>query len=358
MAARVMVMAGGTGGHVFPALAVAEELRRRGCEVTWLGAPDSFEARVVPQHGFAIDWVDAFRLRGQGKGGLLLAPFKMLRAMGQAWRAIRRSRPQVLLGMGGFVTGPGGLVARLLRLPLVIHEQNAIPGMTNQWLARIAVRVLEAFPGSFPTERGAVTLGNPVRREIADLDAPERRFEDRLGPCRVLVIGGSLGATALNAILPEALALLAPEHRPRVRHQAGRGKLDTARKAYAEAGVEAEVSEFLDDMAAAYAWADLVVCRSGALTVTELAAAGVGSILVPFPHAVDDHQTHNARFLSEPGAGVLIQQRELDEARLAGLLAELCADRPRLLNMARVARRLAKPDATERVADICEQVAA
>jgi UDP-N-acetylglucosamine--N-acetylmuramyl-(pentapeptide) pyrophosphoryl-undecaprenol N-acetylglucosamine transferase len=240
----------------------------------------------------------------------------------------------------------------------VIHEQNAIPGMTNQWLARIAVRVLEAFPGSFPAERGAQALGNPVRRDIAELDPPQTRFQGRTDACRVLVIGGSLGATALNESLPEALALLAPERRPQVRHQAGRGKLDAARKAYDAAGVEAEVSEFLDDMAGAYAWADLVVCRSGALTVTELAAVGIGSILVPFPHAVDDHQTHNARYLTESGAGVLIPQNRLDKGRLAELLAELCADRPRLLSMAQAARRLARPDAAERVADICEQVAA
>jgi UDP-N-acetylglucosamine--N-acetylmuramyl-(pentapeptide) pyrophosphoryl-undecaprenol N-acetylglucosamine transferase len=264
----------------------------------------------------------------------------------------------VLLGMGGFVTGPGGLVARLLRLPLVIHEQNAIPGMTNQWLARIAARVLEAFPGSFPEARRALALGNPVRPEIAELDPPERRLEGRSGPCRVLVVGGSLGATALNERLPEALSLLAVEERPRVRHQAGRGKHNAAREAYSAAGVQAEVSEFLDDMAAAYAWADLVVCRSGALTVSELAAAGVGSILVPFPYAVDDHQTHNARFLTESGAAVLIQQSDWEPRRFADLLATLCADRPRLLAMARAARDLAQPDAARRVADICEQVAA
>lgn len=357
MAARVMVMAGGTGGHVFPALAVAEELRRRGCEVTWLGAPDSFEARLVPRYGFAMAWVDAFRLRGQGLASLLAAPFRMLRAMVQAGRAMRRSRPQVLLGMGGFVTGPGGLVARLLRLPLVIHEQNAIPGLTNRWLAGLATRVLQAFPGSFPAARRAETVGNPVRSEIGALAEPGQRFERRTGPCRLLVLGGSLGAAALNERLPQTLAQLATEVRPRVRHQAGRGKLEATRTAYDAASVEAEVSEFLDDMAGAYAWADLVVCRAGALTVSELAAAGVGSILVPFPFAVDDHQTRNAHYLSDAGAAVLIQQTELEAPRLAELLADLCVDRARLLAMAEAARHLAVPDAARRVADICEEVA-
>ena len=353
-----MVMAGGTGGHVFPALAVAEELRSRGCEVTWLGAPDSFEARQVPQHGFAIDWVDAFRLRGQNKLGLLLVPFKLLRAMSQAWRAIRGRRPQVLLGMGGFVTGPGGLVARLLRLPLVIHEQNAIPGMTNQWLARIATAVLEAFPGAFPAESRAQAVGNPVRKEIAAMVSPDQRLAGRSGAFQLLVIGGSLGADALNQHLPETLALMAIEDRPRIRHQTGRGKFESTLAAYRNAGVEAEVSEFIEDMAEAYSWADLVVCRAGALTVSELAAVGVGAILVPFPHAVDDHQTLNARYLTEAEAGVLIQQRDLDPQRFADVLSALGKDRQRLLSMAQAARRLARLDAAERVADICERVAA
>lgn len=358
MAARVMVMAGGTGGHVFPALAVAQELRQRGCDVSWLGTPHSFEARLVPQYGFAMDWVDARRLRGQGLSGLVLAPYRLLRAMLQAWRVLRRRRPQVVLGMGGFVTGPGGLVSRLLGRPLVIHEQNAIPGLTNQWLARLATRVLEAFPGSFPATRHAVATGNPVRAEISALASPEQRFAARQGPCRLLILGGSLGAAALNEKVPEALSLLAPERRPQVRHQAGRDKAEATRSAYVAAGVDADVSDFLHDMAEAYAWADLVVCRAGALTVCELAATGVGAVLVPYPHAVDDHQTRNARYLTEAGAGHLLPQPQLTAQGLAELLGQLCGDRAGLLDMARAARRLARPDAATRVADICMEVAA
>ena len=353
-----MVMAGGTGGHVFPALAVAQELRRRGCEVSWLGTPQSFEARIVPQYGFPMDWVDAYRLRGQGLAGKLLAPFRLLRAMLQAWQVLRRRQPQVVLGMGGFVTGPGGLVSRMQRRPLVIHEQNAIPGLTNQWLARIATRVLEAFPGSFAPARQAQVTGNPVRHEIASLPSPRERCAARQGPCRLLVLGGSLGAAALNEKVPEALSLLAADERPAVRHQAGRDKADATRRTYAAAAVEAEVSDFLHDMAEAYGWADLVVCRAGALTVCELAAAGVGAVLIPFPHAVDDHQTRNARYLVDAGAGHLLQQSALTAAGLADLLRRLCNDRAGLLTMAEAARELARPDAAVRVADVCIEVAA
>jgi len=356
MAARVMVMAGGTGGHVFPALAVAQELRAQGWEVTWLGTPDSFEARTVPQYGFPIEWVQSFRLRGQGVFSLLLAPFRMLRAMLQAWRVLRRQRPQVVLGMGGFVTGPGGLVSWLLRTPLVIHEQNTIPGMTNRYLARIADRVLEAFPGAFEQDAAAEAVGNPVRAEIAALPEPAERFAGREGPCRLLVLGGSLGAQALNVMLPQALAML-PEHRRyEVRHQAGRGKADVTQAAYRAAGVEARVSDFLNDMAEAYAWADLVICRAGALTISELTSAGIAAILVPFPHAVDDHQTHNARFLSDAGAACLLPQQQLDPDALATLLGGYCDDRTQLLKMAEAARRLAQPAATSRVAAVCAEV--
>jgi UDP-N-acetylglucosamine--N-acetylmuramyl-(pentapeptide) pyrophosphoryl-undecaprenol N-acetylglucosamine transferase len=356
MAARVMVMAGGTGGHVFPALAVAQQLRSQGWDVTWLGTPDSFEARTVPQYGFPIDWVDSFRLRGQGMASLLLAPFRLLRAMSQAWQVLQRRRPQVVLGMGGFVTGPGGLVSLLTRTPLVIHEQNTIPGLTNRWLARIARRVLEAFPGSFPAAASAEAVGNPVRAEIAALAAPAERFADRQGPCRLLVLGGSLGAQALNETLPQALALL-PEHRRyEVLHQAGRDKAEATQAAYASVGVEARVTDFLHDMAEAYAWADLVLCRAGALTISELTSAGVAAILVPFPFAVDDHQTHNARFLCDADAARLLPQTQLDAESLAILLGEFCDDRPRLLRMAQAARALAQPHATARVAEVCAEV--
>ena len=357
MVARVMIMAGGTGGHVFPALAVAQELRALGCEVHWLGTPNSFEARIVPQYGFEIDWIDARRLRGQGAAALLFAPFRLLRAMFQAARVMRRRRPAVVLGMGGFVTAPGGLVCRLLRRPLVVHEQNAIPGMTNQWLARVATRVLEAFPGSFDAARHAEVTGNPVRGEIAALPPPAERYAGRGGPCRLLVMGGSLGAAALNEKVPEALSLLPGSERPRVRHQAGRGMAESARRSYVAVGVEAEVSDFLHDMAEAYGWADLVICRAGALTIAELAAAGVACVLVPYPHAVDDHQTRNAQQLEGAGAARLIPQSRLTAERLAGVLRTLCGDRAALLAMAEAARRLAQPQATARVAQVCLEVA-
>lgn len=356
MAARVTIMAGGTGGHVFPALAVAHELAARGCQISWLGTPDSFESRVVPAHGFALDTVAAYRLRGQGLVERLLAPIRLLRAMGQAWRVLRQRRPQVVLGMGGFVTGPGGLVSWLMRTPLVVHEQNAIPGLTNRWLARVAARVLEAFPGSFPPASGAQATGNPIRAEIAALPEPAAIDPDR--PLHLLIMGGSLGAQALNETLPAALALIPSADRPQVRHQAGRGKGGETLSDYQLHGVAAEVSEFVDDMAEAYGWADLVICRAGALTVSELMAAGLPSILVPFPFAVDDHQTVNAGFLADAGAARLIQQHEMDAKSLAELLQSLLSDRTALHVMAQRAYRMARRDATRRVADICEEIAA
>lgn len=354
-AGRVTVMAGGTGGHVFPALATAQELARRGWEVSWLGVPDSFESRLVPAYGFPLDLVPVRKIRGQGLRAWLLAPLHLGTALVHAARALRRRRPGVVLGMGGFVSGPGGLVSRLLGYPLVIHEQNAIPGLTNRALARIATRVLEAFPGSFGATRRAVAVGNPVRAEIVALAPPASRLAARPGPARLLVIGGSLGAQALNETLPPALAGLPAPTRPQVRHQAGRGKAEATEAAYRAAGVAAQVTEFVDDMAQAYAWADLVVCRAGALTVSELAAAGVAAILVPYPHAVDDHQTRNAAFLADAGAGILLPQTALTAGRLAEVLAGVVGDRPRLLAMAEAARRLARPDAAQRVADACEE---
>lgn len=355
MAARITIMAGGTGGHVFPALAVAHELAGRGWQVNWMGTPDSFESRVVPQHGFELDTIAAFRLRGQSLMDRLLAPLRLLRAMWQAQSVLRRRRPQVVLGMGGFVTGPGGLVSRLLGLPLVIHEQNAIPGLTNRWLARIASRVLEAFPGSFAGRAGAIATGNPVRVEIGRLPSPEP-IDDRRA-LRLLVVGGSLGAQALNEQVPVAIALLAQAARPLIRHQAGRDKADATLAVYLRAGVEADVVEFVDDMAEAYQWADLVICRAGALTVSELMAAGKPSVLVPFPFAVDDHQTVNARFLTQADAALLLPQADMTAARLAATLQELLGDRGRLQRMAQRAYALAKRDATRVVADHCEEVA-
>jgi UDP-N-acetylglucosamine--N-acetylmuramyl-(pentapeptide) pyrophosphoryl-undecaprenol N-acetylglucosamine transferase len=352
-----MVLAGGTGGHVYPALAAAQELASRGWEIAWLGARDGFEARVVPGYGFPIDVVDVRKVRGEGLGAWLLAPVRLLRAMVEAAAVLRRRRPAVVLGMGGFVAGPGGLVARLLGMPLVIHEQNAIPGLTNRWLARVATRVLQAFPDTFPGGSRAATVGNPVRAEIVALPRPEQRYADRSGPGRLLVIGGSLGARALNDAVPAALSTLPAAARPLVRHQAGRGKAEATEAAYRAAGVVADVSEYLIDMAGAYGWADLVVCRAGALTVSELAAAGVPAVLVPYPFAVDDHQTRNARFLAEAGAGVLLPQTELTAERLGRVLTELIGDPAGLRRMAEAARRLARPDAARRVADACEEVA-
>lgn len=352
-----MLMAGGTGGHVFPALAVAQELRERGVCISWLGSVDSFESRVVPEQGIDIQLVNIKGLRGKGLAGWLSAPFKIFRALLQSARILRQRRPRVVLGMGGFVTGPGGLAARLLGIPLVIHEQNAVPGMTNGWLARLATRVFEAFPGSFSPATGAVACGNPVRREIATLPGPAVRLQGRTGPVRLLVVGGSLGAQALNRALPQVLADLEAGMRPQVRHQAGQGKSEATRAAYRALGVDADVSDFIQDMAAAYGWADLVVCRAGALTVSELAGAGVASILVPFPHAVDDHQTRNAGYLVQAGAARLLPQETLEREGLSEELQALLVDREQLLAMAVKARALAMPGATAVVADYCEEMA-
>ena len=354
---RVLIMAGGTGGHVFPALAVAEELRGRGIEVCWMGTRRGLEASVVPAAGIPIEWVTVGGLRGKGWKTLLVVPFQLTRAAAQVVAIMLRRRPAVVLGMGGFVAGPGGAITWLLRLPLVIHEQNAIAGFTTRMLAPLAGRVLEAFPGTFKRKRVYHT-GNPVRRAIAALPAPAQRFAQRDGPLRLLVLGGSLGARALNETLPRVLARLPAGERPDVWHQAGKRNIEEARAGYATAGVAGRIEPFIDDMAEAYAWADLVICRAGALTVAELAAAGVGAILVPYPFAVDDHQTHNARYLVQHGAALCVQQNELNDERLARLLQDfLVSGRPRLLDMAEAARTLAVTDAAAQVAQHCLEVA-
>lgn len=353
----VMMMAGGTGGHVFPALAVAEELRLSGVPVVWMGTRRGLEARLVPQAGFPIEWIGVAGLRGHGLTRLLRAPWMLARAAWQAAAVLRRCRPRLALGMGGFASGPGGIMAWLLGIPLVVHEQNARPGITNRWLARIAGRVLQAFPDSFPPACQAQTVGNPVRASIVALAAPAQRLAGHSGRPRLLVVGGSQGALALNRLVPAALALLAPDQRPEVWHQAGGTQQEVAADAYREAGVAARLEPFIEDMAGAYGWADLVLCRSGAITVAELAAAGVGAVLVPFPYAVDDHQTANARFLERGGAALLVPQAGLTAARLAELLQTLLADRPRLLAMAEAARRLARPDAARQVARLCLECA-
>jgi len=352
MARTIMIMAGGTGGHVFPALAVAGYLKQQGWRVVWLGAKTGMEATLVPKHGYEVAWVRFSGLRGKGLMRAALLPFNLLVAFWQSARAIFAQRPDVVLGMGGYISFPGGMMASLLHRPLVIHEQNSVAGLANKVLARLADKVLEGFPGSLP---GAQFSGNPVRKDIAALGAPGARYAVRSGRLRLLVVGGSLGARILNETAPQALALLPQGERPEVTHQAGEKNIEALRAGYASAGVQAELVAFIDDMAARYAGADVVLCRAGALTVAELACAGVASILVPLPHAVDDHQTGNAKFLSERGAAVLLPQSELTPENLARVLRGL--DRQQLLAIAEKARQLGKPEATRIVADTCKEVA-
>lgn len=350
----VLIMAGGTGGHVFPALALARLLRASSHEVVWLGTHKGIEARVVPADNFPIEWLSMSGLRGKGALTVALAPFKLAQSIWQALGVMRRRKPELVVGFGGFVTGPGGVAAWLTRRPLVIHEQNAIAGYSNRALSRLASRVLSAFPKAFPPRVKDEVVGNPVRAEIVAQDPPSVRFARREGAIRVLVVGGSLGASRLNAVVPFAIAQLAKEGLTlRVRHQAGERGIDAARAAYAAAQVDGEVTPFIEDMARAYADADLVICRSGALTVSELAAIGVASVLVPFPAAVDDHQTFNAQFLVREGAAVLIADRDLTAERLAVTLRDLCAGRGKLLAMAERARLMARPRATEDLAAAC-----
>lgn len=348
----VVVMAGGTGGHVFPALAVAEALRARGVAIHWLGTRAGIEAELVPARGFAITYLDVSGVRGQGLKRLLLAPFKILGAVLRAMQALKAVRADVVIGLGGYVTGPGGVAARLLGKPLLIHEQNAIAGFTNRQLSRIATQVLEAFPRAFAPADKVACVGNPVRAEIAALPAPAQRLATHDGALRVLVLGGSQGAVALNELVPEAFAQLAGRHALVIRHQAGKKNADKARAKYDSLGVQAEVLPFIDDMAGIYAWADLVVCRSGALTVSEIACAGVASVLIPYPFAVDDHQTANGRFLADAGAAKLFRQQDLTADSLAAELEPLL-DRGALLKMAAAARALAQPEATETVVQAC-----
>ncbi len=355
----LMVMAGGTGGHVYPALAVAESLRARGWDVFWLGTRAGLEARVVPAAGIDMVWVSMGGMRGKGVLRKLLMPFMLLVAFGQSLRAILQRRPDVVLGMGGYTAFPGGMMASLLSRPLVVHEQNSVAGLTNRVLACLADRVLTAFPQAFhgkndkpiPCSKAATEwVGNPVR---TDISGTTRSVHE--GPLRLLVVGGSLGASALNTLVPQALALLPVDRRPVVVHQSGRQHLEILRGNYAAAGVEAEVRDYIEDMAAAYRDCDFAICRAGAMTVAELACAGVPAVLVPFPFAVDDHQTGNAEFLSEAGAAWLMQQKDLTPEKLAARIGSL--DRATLAEMSAKALKLAKPDATEQVADICEALA-
>jgi len=351
----IMIMAGGTGGHIFPALAVAEILRKQGWNIVWLGAKAGMESTLVAPRGYTMAWINMSGVRGKGLLRAVTLPLQLLIAFWQSARAILAHRPNVVLGMGGYVSFPGGMMASLLNRPLAIHEQNSVAGLSNRVLAKLADRVLAGFPNAFAAACGIWT-GNPVRSDIAALPAPAQRFAGRSGPLRLTVIGGSLGAQALNSTVPQALALIPQAERPRVTHQSGQRHLAEVEQHYREAGVEATLLPFIDNMAAQYAESDLIICRAGASTIAELAAAGIASVLVPFPLAVDDHQTHNARFLSEQGAAVLIPQNELTPQKLAELLRTL--DRATLLEMANKARAVAKPDATQTVADECMRLAA
>lgn len=355
----ILIMAGGTGGHVFPALAVAQALQARGAQIVWLGTRAGLEAEVVPRAGFPIEWIGINGLRGKNTMTLVLAPLRLAWAGFQALGIILRRRPVVVLGMGGFVTGPGGVVAWLLRLPLLIHEQNAIAGLTNRLLARVATQVLQAFPNTFSNARAPITTGNPLRAALTTLPVPALRCATRLGALRLLVVGGSLGAQALNDVVPQALAAWPAHQRPQIWHQTGKQHIDAARARYQAVGVEGRIEAFIDDMAAAYGWADLVLCRAGALTIAELACVGVAALLIPYPHAVDDHQTANAEFLVRAGAAQRIAQHELTPARLTQALNEFSAPdgRAKLLAMAERARTLAVPNATQIVADLCWQAA-
>ena len=358
MTARpILVMAGGTGGHVYPALAVARALQQHSRDVVWLGTHRGLESRVVPAAGISMEWVNVRGLRRKGLTALVVAPVQLLWALIQSLAVIMRRRPAAVLGMGGFVSGPGGVAAWLMRRPLVIHEQNAAAGLTNRLLARLARVVLQAFPGSFNSGVRAETVGNPVREDIAAVPEPEARYPERDGRLRLLVLGGSQGALALNRTVPAALALLPQEMRPIVRHQCGSATIDRARESYAQAGLDAELVPFIEDMASAYAWADLVVCRSGALTAAELCAVGVPAVFVPYPSAVDDHQTANAMPMVEAGAAAVIQEAELSDESLADELKHWLTSRADLLQYAKQARQLARPQALQRITELCLQLA-
>ncbi len=351
MSKTLLVMAGGTGGHVFPGLAVADVLKSRGWNVVWMGNPDGIEAKLVPSRGYEMAWVRFGALRGKGLLRKLLLPFALLSGFRQAWREIRRIKPDVVLGMGGYISFPGGMMAVLAGCPLVVHEQNSIAGLANRVLSRVATRVVCGFPDALPKSSW---LGNPVRSEITQLPDRSGRIDAESQQLHLLVLGGSLGAAALNEMVPQGLGLLTEEERPQVVHQAGERHLEQLQSNYQKAGVQAHCVAFIDDMAGAYEWADLVICRSGALTIAELAAAGVASILVPFPHAVDDHQTFNAKFLVSAGAAFLLPQNEMTPESIS-LIRNY--SRGQLQQMAERARAMAKPEAASEVARVCEELA-
>ncbi|MDX1320483.1 MAG: undecaprenyldiphospho-muramoylpentapeptide beta-N-acetylglucosaminyltransferase [Oceanospirillum sp.] len=346
---KVLLMAGGTGGHVIPALSLAERFAAEGLKVEWLGSPQGIENRLVPAAGITLNHIDVVGLRGKGLLRKLAAPFLILKAVQQAVSVLRRFRPDFVVGLGGFASGPGGIAARMLGIPVYIHEQNAVAGMTNRWLSKVARQTFAAFPKAFSDQVGAVVTGNPVRESL--LSIPDKTVIKT--PVKVLVVGGSLGAQVFNERLPEALSKLPAEVRPEVWHQSGKGKLASTEENYQRFEVSARTQEFIDDMTGAFDWADLVICRAGALTVSELAAAGRASVLVPLPIAVDDHQTANARFLVEADAGILLPQKEMDTDHLAKVLGDLVGDPEKILAMGKNARRVARPLATEAVVQGC-----
>lgn len=347
-----LVMAGGTGGHIFPGLAVAEALRGRGWQVHWLGGPNSMESQLVPPRGFPLETIDFGGVRGKGLVTFAFLPLRILKAFWQSIQVVRRVQPQVVVGLGGYITFPGGMMSVLLGKPLVLHEQNSVAGMANRILAGVADRIYSAFPNVL---RKAEWVGNPLREGFLRQPPPEQRFAGRSGPLKLLVVGGSLGAKALNDIVPQALALLAPEARPTVVHQSGARQIDELRANYAKAGVQAELTPFIDDTATAFADADLVICRAGASTVTEIAAVGAAALFVPFPFAVDDHQTTNAKFLVDAGGGWLVQQRDLSAESLAAVLKNM--SREDLLKRAIAAKKMEKTQATEQMVAACEALA-
>ena len=347
-----LVMAGGTGGHIFPGLAVAQALREQGWNVHWLGAPGSMEERLVPPQGFPLETIDFSGVRGKGLLTLALLPLRLLKAFAQAWAVVRRVRPDVVIGLGGYISFPGGMMATLAGKPLILHEQNSVAGMANKVLANVASRVFCAFPNALP---GAQWVGNPLRQAFLQQPPPAERFAGRSGPWRILVVGGSLGAKALNDTVPQALALIPPEQRPQVRHQSGAKQMQALQASYAAAGVQAELTPFIDDTASAYAQADLVICRAGASTVTELAAVGAAAIYVPFPHAVDDHQTTNARFVVDAGGGWVVQQTALSPEKLAHMIQNM--QRSTLLETAQKAKMMQKTEATAAVVAACQELA-
>jgi UDP-N-acetylglucosamine--N-acetylmuramyl-(pentapeptide) pyrophosphoryl-undecaprenol N-acetylglucosamine transferase len=352
---KVLIMAGGTGGHIFPGLAVAKLLREKEIEVQWLGTEKGLEARLVPEAGFQLHFITIAGLRGKGLKTLLFAPFNLVRAILQARKIIKKIKPDVVIGMGGFVSGPGGIASWLLRRPLIIHEQNAKAGLTNKYLAKIASKVLEGFPDTFIQRRKIITTGNPVRTEIALIPSPESRSKEPNKPLHLLALGGSLGAAAINELLPRALAKLSVNERPLVYHQTGEKHAETTQHAYQAAGVEAVVTPFIANMGEAYTWADIVLCRAGASTIAELCAAGLASILIPYPYAVDDHQTANANYLVKHNAAVLIQQAVLTEETLVNVLNELSTASARAA-MGQAAYELRQLDATKKVFEICGEI--